>query len=70
MAVETKTLDVKGMSCGHCVSAVESSVKELDGIETVNVDLSSNKVTVSFDETKVQLTEVKEAIEEAGYDVA
>ncbi|MBM7570564.1 copper chaperone CopZ [Aquibacillus albus] len=70
MAVETKTLDVKGMSCGHCVNAVESSVNELDGIETVNVDLSANKVTVSFDDSKVQLEKVKEAIEEAGYDVA
>ncbi|MDC3418132.1 copper chaperone CopZ [Aquibacillus salsiterrae] len=70
MAVETKVIDVKGMSCGHCVSAVESSVKELEGIETVSVDLASNKVTVSFDDSKVQLTAVHEAIEEAGYEVA
>ncbi|MDC3412689.1 copper chaperone CopZ [Aquibacillus sp. 3ASR75-11] len=70
MAVATKTLDVKGMSCGHCVSAIESSVNELKGIETVNVDLSSNKVTVSYNESEVQIDKVKEAIEEAGYDVA
>lgn len=70
MAVATEILDVKGMSCSHCVHAIESSINELDGIETVNVDLPSNKVTVSFNESEVQLANVKEAIEEAGYDVA
>jgi copper chaperone len=69
MAVATKTLDVKGMSCNHCVNAIESSLKELSGIESVNVDLSGHKVTVTFDESVVQLDQVKEAIEEEGYDV-
>jgi copper chaperone len=65
----TKTLDVKGMSCGHCVQAVETSVKELGGIQSVKVDLTSNKVTVSFDEAEVELAKIKEAVEEAGYEV-
>ena len=69
MAVETKTFDVKGMSCGHCVNAIESSLKELSGVEKVSVDLSGNKVTVIFNKSVVDLAKVKEAIEEAGYDV-
>jgi copper chaperone len=70
MAVETKILDVKGMTCGHCVSAVEGALKELKGVDTVQVDLAGNKVSFSFDESVVPLETVKEAIEEAGYDVA
>jgi copper chaperone len=62
-------LNVKGMSCGHCVSAVESALKEVPGIESVDVNLKANKVTVSYDESLAKLDKVKEAIEEAGYDV-
>lgn len=69
MASVSKTISVKGMSCSHCVNAIDSSIKELNGIESVDVDLAGNKVTVSFDESVVELSKVKEAIEEAGYDV-
>jgi copper chaperone len=69
LAVEKTVLDVKGMSCGHCVNAIEGSLKELNGVEAVNVDLAGNKVIVSYNDTLVQLEKVKEAIEEAGYDV-
>ena len=33
--MEQLTLQVEGMSCGHCVNAIESSVKELNGVEQV-----------------------------------
>lgn len=70
MAVTLTTLDVKGMSCSHCVNAVETALKELIGIETVSVDLKGNQVTFSYDDEAVSLGKVKEAIEEEGYDVA
>lgn len=63
----TTTLNVQGMSCGHCVNSVESAVKKL-GVEA-KVDLATNSVTVDFDETKVSLDAIKETIEEQGYDV-
>jgi copper chaperone len=34
-----ETLKVQGMSCAHCVNAVESSVGELQGVSSVKVDL-------------------------------
>lgn len=61
------TLSVQGMSCGHCVQSVEKAVRGLGA--SANVDLSGGKVDVEFDETKVQLGAIKEAIEEQGYDV-
>lgn len=62
-------LKVEGMSCGHCVKAVESSVGELNGIETVKVNLDEAEVEVSFNEAQVSLEQIKETIEEQGYDI-
>jgi len=67
--MENITLNVQGMSCGHCVNAVESNVGNLDGVEQVRVHLDSGKVDVSFDNEKVTLAEIKETIDDQGYDV-
>ena len=67
--MQNVTLNVEGMSCGHCVKAIESGVNELQGINEVKVDLQAAQVNVAFDETKVTVEHVKEAIEEQGYDV-
>lgn len=61
------TLNVQGMSCSHCVNAIEGAMKEIGA--TGKVDLADNKVTVDFDENKLSLEKIKEAIEEQGYDV-
>lgn len=60
-------LKVEGMTCGHCVSAVEKALKEI-GAEG-KVDLAAKKVEINYDESKVSETALKEAIEEQGYDV-
>lgn len=65
--METVVLKVEGMSCNHCVSAVESAVAEVGA--TAKVDLPGKSVTVTYDKRKVSLEKIKQAIEEAGYDV-
>lgn len=62
-----KTILVEGMSCGHCEKAVKGALGELDGVKTVSVDLASKKVEVEGDSLVDSL--LKEAIEDAGYDV-
>jgi copper ion binding protein len=69
MANETKILNVEGMSCMHCVNAVKKSVGSLPGISKVEVDLDGKKVQIEFDSDKVDLEKIKEAVEDAGYDV-
>ncbi|ENH98053.1 CopZ [Gracilibacillus halophilus YIM-C55.5] len=64
-----KTLNVQGMSCGHCKSSVEGALGNLDGVTSAEVDLSSGKVDVSYDDTQVTLADMREAIEDQGYDV-
>ena len=64
-----KTLDVQGMSCDHCKMAVTKAVSTLDGVNTVEVSLENNTVSVDFDESRVPLETIKRAIEDQGYDV-
>ncbi|WP_274307178.1 copper chaperone CopZ [Solibacillus daqui] len=67
--MENVTLNVQGMSCGHCVKAVETSVGALAGVQEVKVDLADAKVIVAFDESSVTVDQIKETIDEQGYDV-
>lgn len=62
-----KILLVEGMSCGHCEKAVKNALGELDGVKNVSVDLGNKKVQVEGD--NLVDSKIKEAIEDAGYDV-
>lgn len=64
-----EVLKVEGMSCGHCVNSIESSVGALNGVSSVKVDLANNEVTVEYDNAET-LKQIKETIEEQGYEVA
>lgn len=65
--MEKITLNVNGMSCGHCESAVKKALSELDGVKDVFVDLTGKTVTVEFE--KISTEEIKNTIEDLGYDV-
>ena len=65
----TITLNVEGMSCGHCVKAVEGSVGKLSGVKEVKVDLESSSVQVNFESDQVDIQQITDTIEEQGYDV-
>lgn len=65
----TETLKVQGMSCNHCVNSIEGSVGNLKGVSSVKVELKSGDVTVEFDNEAITLDQIKETIEEQGYDI-
>jgi copper ion binding protein len=61
------TYTVAGMTCGHCVMSVREEVGEIAGVERVDVDLPSGRLTVAgggFTDTAIA-----EAVSEAGYEV-
>lgn len=62
------TLNIQGMTCQHCQQAVEGAVSQLNGVDSAVVDLTANHVTVSHDD-HVTVNQMKEAIEDQGYDV-
>jgi copper chaperone len=66
--VSTQTFPVTGMTCGHCVSAVTSELKELSGVTDVTVDLvagGTSTVTLAS-ESPVSEADVAAALDEAG----
>ena len=67
--MEKISLPVEGMTCASCVARVEKSIKKLDGVESVAVNLASEKATLSIDKSKVNIEEIKNIVEEAGYKV-
>ncbi|MBB6449470.1 copper chaperone [Geomicrobium halophilum] len=67
--MEQETINVKGMSCAHCVSAVEGNVGELNGVSEVTVNLDQGTVMVKYDQSGVTHEEIVETIEDQGYDV-
>lgn len=67
--MKTEILNVNGMSCSHCERAINDAVGELDGVMDVKSDANSKSVSVTFDEEKVSLNQIKEAITEEGYNV-
>jgi len=69
MSIQVIVLDVEGMSCSHCENSVKKAVGGLDGVETVNVDLKSKKVSVEYDADKVKIDTIKDTIEDQGYEV-
>ncbi len=62
----TREFKIEGMSCNHCVMAVE---KELSKLELTDKKVEIGKAVLTYDETKVNEQKVAQAIEEAGYKV-
>ena len=65
----TTTYTVTGMSCEHCVRAVETEVAGVDGVESVAVDLQTGLVSIESD-GPLDHEAVAAAVDEAGYEVA
>lgn len=62
-------LNVEGMSCSHCENRVKNAVSSLNGVNSVNVDLANKKVSIELDASTVTEKQIKDAIEEQGYQV-
>jgi copper chaperone CopZ len=62
------SFNVPGISCEHCRAAITEEVEKVGGVATVDVDLDRKVVTVRGED--VEPVAVRDAIDEAGYDVA
>ena len=50
----TEIYHIEGMSCAACSSAVERVTRKLDGVEQSDVNLTTNRMTITYDEAKVK----------------
>ncbi|KAG0253237.1 hypothetical protein BG011_006479 [Mortierella polycephala] len=65
----TITLPVIGMTCMSCVNAITSVLTSSPGIKNVKVSLKQEEAVVEFDPTEITVAQIKEAIEDCGFDV-
>ncbi|HEY76119.1 MAG TPA: copper-translocating P-type ATPase [Thermoflexia bacterium] len=66
---ETVTLPIGGMTCASCVAHVEKALSKVPGVIEANVNLATEKATVTFVPGVAGLDDFKRAVAEAGYEV-
>lgn len=59
------SLQIDGMTCGHCVAAVKQALADVPGVQVQNVVIG--RATVSYDPATTTTTAITEAIADAGY---
>ena len=64
-----KKYKVGGMTCSACANRVERGVKKMDGMKDANVNLTTEVLTVDFDENKVSSDDIEKKVEALGYKV-
>ena len=67
--VDTASYSVPEMDCASCADKVETSVEKLDGIETVDPQVTSGRLSVTYDPSSTSAAEIEERVEKAGYSV-
>ncbi len=67
--METKTLSVPNISCGHCVMAIKKELIELEGVSKVEGDPGRKSITLEWD-VPATLEKIKETLKEISYPAA
>ena len=67
---EIIVLKVEGMHCGSCVRSVTNAIKRVSGVKEAEVSLEKETASVEFDKEVTNLSEIRRAVEEAGYKIA
>ena len=67
--MEKVEINVGGMSCEMCQSAVQEALSGVEGVAEAAVDLEGGKATVVFDEGVTNLDALRAAVDDTGFDV-
>ncbi|NWF89421.1 MAG: copper-translocating P-type ATPase [Ignavibacteriaceae bacterium] len=60
---------IEGMTCASCVARVERSIKKLEGVKNVSVNLATEKALIEYKKGQLDPNKLIEAIEDAGYKI-
>lgn len=63
-----KTIEINGMTCGHCAARVKKELEKIEDVESVEVNVEEKKAVVSLN-TAISEVKLKAAVEEVGYEV-
>lgn len=69
--MQKATIQLETLTCPSCMQKIEGAVKSLDGVDkdSLNVSFNSSKVKLNFDDEKVSIKEIENAIDRLGYEV-
>lgn len=68
--MKSQKFDIKGMTCSACSNAVDRSVKKLQGVKELNVNLLSNSMIIKYDENLLNDEEIIKTVENTGYEAS
>jgi P-type Cu+ transporter len=66
---EAVSIPVTGMTCAACAATIERALKKLPGVGEAGVNYATNRATISFDPSVLNLPIIVEAIRDVGYDI-
>jgi len=61
----TYTIQIEGISCGHCVSTIQRILEELNGLEEISVDLATGQASFVLDSSQLNLQTVIQSINQS-----
>lgn len=69
--MKTATIQLETLTCPSCMLKIEAAIKSLDGIEkeTINVSFNTSRAKLDFDDEKVSIEDIENAITKVGYEV-
>lgn len=68
--VKEVVLRVPEISCEHCVHAINGSMSATPGVRTVNTEIPTKTVTLTYDPSQISLSEIEAVLDDIGYTVA
>ena len=67
--IERIIAPVEGMTCASCVTRVEKSIRKVEGVKNVSVNLATEKAMIEFETGKVDFNKISETVKDAGYKI-
>lgn len=69
--MQKATIQLETLTCPSCMQKIENGVKSLDGVDkkSLKVLFNSSKVRLEYDDEKVSIKDIKNAIDKLGYEV-
>lgn len=68
--MEEVTLIAPDISCDHCIATIREALSRLAGVQFLGGNLQTKQVTIRYDPSVMELTDIEKAMEEEGYPLA
>jgi copper chaperone CopZ len=65
---KTAEISLPTIQCGSCVRTIEKALDKVEGIKNIDIDVENKKATITYDDSKTDLSKIEDGISGAGYD--